>query len=114
MTATASRSVNGADSDRLSYARIPSVLEVPNLIQVQLDSFDWFKNDGLKELLEEVSPIEDFPGGRFELRFLDHHFEDPKFTEEECREKEITFSAPLHVTVELFTKAPGPAEGEGR
>ena len=112
MTATASRSVNGAESDRRSYARIPSVLEVPNLIQVQLDSFDWFKNDGLKELLEEVSPIEDFPGGRFELRFLDHHFEDPKFTEEECREKEITFSAPLHVTVELFTKAPGPAEGE--
>ena len=112
MTYGTSQVVNGAGLDERLYSKIPSVLEVPNLIQVQLDSFDWFKTDGLKELLDEISPIEDFPGGRFELRFLDHRFEKPENTEDECRERESTFSAPLHVTVELHTKAPGPAEGE--
>ena len=95
-----------------SYASIANVLDVPNLIQVQLDSFDWFKGDALKELFEEISPIEDFPGGRFELSFLDHRFREPKLSEEECREMETTYSSPLHVTVELLTKAPGPVEGE--
>ena len=104
--------VNGAYAKQRSYSRIPSVLEVPNLIQVQIDSFDWFKTDGLKDLFEEISPIEDFPGGRFELSFQEHRFEEPKYTDEECRDREITYSAPLHVTVELHTKAPGPAEGE--
>ena len=79
-----------------SYAKLPSVLDVPNLIQVQLDSFNWFKSSGLKELFDEISPIEDFAGGRFELTFEDHYFEQPKYTEEECREKEVTFSAPVN------------------
>ena len=112
MAYPSSQVLNGAELEQRSYARIPTVLEVPNLIQVQLDSFNWFKSDGLKELMEEITPIEDFPGGRFELSFLEHRFEEPKHTEDECREKEITFSAPLHVTVELHTKAPGPVEGE--
>ncbi len=103
---------NGIGIDERSYAKIETVLDVPNLIQVQIDSFDWFKSDGLKELFDGISPIEDFPGGRFELRFLDHRFKEPKHTEDECREREITYSAPLHVTVELHTKAPGPGEGE--
>ena len=112
MTLSTSHVGNGVDLYRRSYARIPGVLDVPNLIKVQLDSFDWFKSEGLGELLTEISPIEDFPGGRFALSFLEHRFEEAKYTEEECREREITFSAPLHVTVELHTKAPGPAEGE--
>ena len=62
---------------RRSYAKLPSVLDVPNLIQVQLDSFDWFKSAGLGELFSEISPIEDFSGGRFELTFEDHFFEPP-------------------------------------
>jgi DNA-directed RNA polymerase subunit beta len=95
-----------------SYARIPSILDVPNLIQVQIDSFNWLKTDGLKELFEEISPIEDYPGGRFELSFGDHYFEEPKYNEAECREKEITFSAPLYVTVKLKIKAQGPGQGE--
>ena len=95
-----------------SFAQTSTVLDVPNLIQVQLDSFEWFKTDGLKELFEEISPIEDFPGGRFQLTFEGHHFEDPKQTEEECRERETTFSAPLYVTVGLHTKGSGPGEGE--
>ena len=112
MVISTSQVVNGGSHSKLSYARIPTTLDIPNLIQVQTDSFNWFKTAGLKELLGEISPIEDYPGGRFELSFLDHHFEEPKFTEDECREREVTFSAPLHVTVQLKTKAPGPAEGE--
>ncbi len=100
------------ESRRRSYAKISNVLDVPNLIQVQLDSFNWFKTSGLEELFGEISPIEDFAGGRFELTFEDHYFESPKYTEEECREKEITFSAPLHVTVKLKVNAPGPGQGE--
>ncbi len=97
---------------RSSYSRIPAVLRVPNLIQVQIDSFNWFKTDGLADLLSEISPIEDFPGGRFELSFLDHYFEEPKSTEEECREGEISYSAPLYVTVQLRIKAQGSGQGE--
>ena len=112
MILSSSQVSNGIGIDERSYGKIESVLDVPNLIQVQIDSFDWFKTEGLRELFEEISPIEDFPGGRFELRFLDHSFKDPIHTEDECREREITYSAPLHVTVELHTKAPGPGEGE--
>ena len=112
MTLSSSQVSNGIGVSERSYGQIESVLDVPNLIQVQIDSFEWFKTDGLKELFDEISPIEDFPGGRFELRFLDHRFKEPAHTEDECREREITFSAPLHVTVELHTKAPGPGEGE--
>jgi len=103
---------NDSGISRRSYARVPGTLDVPNLIKVQLDSFDWFKNEGIHDLLMEISPIEDLPSGRFALSFLEHHFDEPKYPEEECREREITFSAPLYVTVELHTKAPGPAEGE--
>ncbi len=113
MTRTTLQVANGASSkNSRSYARIPGILEVPNLIQVQLDSFNTLKTEGLAELFKEISPIEDFPGGRFELNFLDHYFEDPPYTEEECRGKEITYSAPLHVTVQLHIKARGPSQGE--
>ena len=112
MTLSPSQVANGIGIEQRSYARIPSVLDVPNLIQVQIDSFNSLKTEGLGSLFEEISPIEDFPGGRFELSFLEHRVGEPKYTEEECRQKETTYSAPLHVTVELHTKAPGPAEGE--
>ena len=104
---------NGVSSiERRSYAKITGILDVPNLIQIQLDSFNGLKAGGLRELFEELSPIEDFPGGRFELSFEDHYFDDPKYTEDECRAKEITYSAPLHVTVKLKINAAGPGQGE--
>ena len=112
MPSTTALVANGASSNKRFYSRIPTTLEVPNLIRVQMESFDWFKMEGLRELLEEITPIEDFPGGRFELSFGEHYFEEPKHREEECRAKEITFSAPLHVTVKLKIKAPGPGQGE--
>ena len=99
---------NGHMADaRHSYAATKTVLPVPNLIQVQRDSFDWFMTDGLRDLFEEISPIEDAPGKRFKLTLGDHYFEDPKFSEEECRQKEITYSAPLYVTVALEIAASG-------
>ncbi|MYC07359.1 MAG: DNA-directed RNA polymerase subunit beta [Chloroflexi bacterium] len=110
-SATTLANGNSADGTR-SYAATSTVLDVPNLIQVQIDSFEWFKNDGLKDLFEEISPIEDSPGARFELSLGDHYFEEPKFTEEECREKEVTYSAPLYVTVTLEIKASGTGHGE--
>ena len=85
---------------------------MPNLIKVQTDSFNWFKTDGLEEVFKEISPVEDSPSGRFELNFLGHKFGEPKNSEKECKKKEITFAAPLHVRVELKSKSPGPQEGE--
>ena len=90
-----------------SYARLPQVLELPSLIQVQIDSFDGFRDEGLRELFQEISPIMDFTGDRFELHFLEHEFQPPKYTEQECRQREITYAAPLHVTARLVVKETG-------
>jgi len=90
-----------------SYASIPKVIEVPNLIQIQLESFRWFSTEGIQDLLEEISPIDDFTGNRFDLSFLGHNFREPKFGMRECREKEITYSAPLYVTGQLKVKETG-------
>ena len=90
-----------------SYARIPQVLDVPNLIELQTRSFDWFMGECLTSLFQEISPIQDFTGGRFELSFSDHSFHPPKHTEEECRAKEVTYSAPLYVKASLLIKETG-------
>jgi len=90
-----------------SYARIPLVIDIPNLIETQLASFEWFKGEGLQEIFQEISPIQDFTGGRFDLSFLDHEFLEPKFSEEECRKRESTYSAPLIVTARLVVKETG-------
>jgi len=83
---------------------------IPNLIQVQLDSFEWFKNQGIKELLDDISPIED---SRFELSFISHRFKEPENSEEECRKREITFDAALWFTALLKIKDPeNPDAGE--
>ncbi|HET7830443.1 MAG TPA: hypothetical protein VFL03_12855, partial [Candidatus Limnocylindrales bacterium] len=102
-------------SGRLSYARIAEVrdgvsvdkFEVPNLIELQLESFQWFIEKGLRDLFDEISPIKDFTGKVMELQFLDYEFGDPKYSEEECRTKDLTFSRPLYVQVELLIKETG-------
>ena len=101
----AARRTGSTPTESRHYNRIQKVVEVPNLIQVQLDSFKWLKSDGLKDLFEEISPIDDFSGGRFELRFGEHTFKEPKLTERECRLKEATYSASLYVTVQLKVKS---------
>jgi DNA-directed RNA polymerase subunit beta len=92
---------------RTRYARIPEVLPIPNLIELQLDSFQWFIEKGLRELFDEISPIKDFTAKVMELQFLDYEFGDPKYSEEECRTKDLTFSRPLYVQVELLIKETG-------
>ena len=80
-----STSLTTADgAGRVSYAHIPAVMDVPNLIQVQRDSFKWFQEEGLKELFAEISPIQDFTGRNLELTFESYHFDDPKYSELEC------------------------------
>src|SRR5687767_9110903 len=102
-------------SGRISYARIDRKVdgisyekfEIPNLIELQLDSFAWFIDKGLRELFDEISPIKDFTGKVMELQFLDYEFGTPKYSEEECRTKDLTFSKPLYVNVELLIKETG-------
>ena len=91
---------------RKSYARLPQVLDVPNLIQVQLDSYRWFLEKGLAQLFEEISPITDFAGGRLELSFLSYELREPR-SEQECRQRDLTYSAPLYVKTRLLTKETG-------
>ncbi len=93
--------------DYKAFNSISNNVDVPSLVQVQVNSFQWLKTDGLKDLLQEISPIEDFSGGRFDLKFLSHEIRKPKNTERECRTREITFSAPLYVTVQLVIKETG-------
>jgi DNA-directed RNA polymerase subunit beta len=93
--------------DRKSYARTARTLEPSSLIQIQVNSFEWLKNEGIRELLEEVNPIQDITGSRYELQFGEHYFREPNFTVTQCREKEITYEAPLYVTVRLVVKETG-------
>ena len=92
---------------RKSYAKLPQILEVPNLIKVQLDSFHWFQQEGLRQLLEEISPIKDFTGNRQEISFVSYEFRDPRYSEQECYQRDLTYSAPLYVRTRLLTKGTG-------
>jgi len=82
-------------------------MEMPNLIDMPRRSYERFLHESLRELFNEVSPIEDFTGGRMELTFGEYRFEEPKYTETECRDRERTFAAPLRVRVELLVKESG-------
>ena len=86
------------------YSRTYSNMGVPNLSKVQLDSFQWLIDEGIKEVLTEVSPVEDFANGRFQLSFVDYRLGEPRYSETECRDREITFDVPLYVTTELWTR----------
>ncbi|MDQ3986467.1 MAG: DNA-directed RNA polymerase subunit beta [Actinomycetota bacterium] len=92
--------------ERRTFAKLQEVLPPPNLISVQKESFDWFLNEGLKETLADISPIEDFTGN-LALQFLNHEFEAPKFDELECQEKDLDYSRPLFVTAAFINKETG-------
>ncbi|MGQ0607215.1 MAG: DNA-directed RNA polymerase subunit beta [Chloroflexota bacterium] len=89
---------------RENFSHIPEVLPLPNLIQTQTESFEWFVTTGLRELLDEITPITDFTGKNLELHFREFYFEEPKFNEEECRTRDLTFARPLKVEVDLVIK----------
>jgi DNA-directed RNA polymerase subunit beta len=90
-----------------SFAKFPEVVEVPDLIQVQVSSFRWFQEEGLRELFNEVFPIKDYTGNRLELRFVDYKFREPQHSIAECLERNMTYSSPLYVTVHLLVKETG-------
>src|ERR1700730_502677 len=92
---------------RLSYGRIPNLVELKDLIAIQLDSFKWFKSEGLRELFDEINPITDYTGKNFELKFLDYEFGQPKFSVEECRNRDMTYAAPLRIKTRLTIKETG-------
>jgi DNA-directed RNA polymerase subunit beta len=92
--------------ERRTFAKLQEVLPPPNLISVQRESFSWFLNEGLKETLADISPIEDFTGN-LALQFLTHEFKDPKFDEDECKEKDLDYSRPLFVTAAFINKETG-------
>jgi DNA-directed RNA polymerase subunit beta len=92
---------------RVSYARIAEKREIPDLIELQVRSFAWFVDKGLRELFDEISPIRDFTSKVMELQFLDYEFGDPKYSELECRTRDLTYSRPLYVQVELLIKETG-------
>ncbi len=93
--------------ERKRYARIPEVLPIPDLIELQVQSFRWFIDHGLRELFDEISPIQDFTGKVMELHFKEYEFGEPKYSELECRTRDLTFSKPLYVNVELKIKETG-------
>ena len=90
-----------------SYARTHQVLEPSSLVNIQIESFEALKTQGIREVLDEINPVQDVTGNRFELRFGAHSFKEPRYSEEECRAREVTYEAPLYVTVELEVKETG-------
>jgi len=92
---------------RKSFARLPQILGVPNLIKVQLDSFQRFQENGIKQLLEEVSPIKDMTGNRLELSFVAYELREPRHNTKECNDRDLTYSVPLYVRIRLLVKETG-------
>ena len=91
---------------RRSYSRIKEVLEVPNLIEIQKKSYQWFLETGLREMFQDISPITDFTGNLV-LEFIDYSLGEPKYTVEDAKERDVTYAAPLRVKVRLINKETG-------
>jgi DNA-directed RNA polymerase subunit beta len=99
--------INTTAAKRVFFTQDDTALALPNLIAHQLDSFRWFVKEGLGEIFAEIDPISDYTGQKLELRFKAYHFEDPKISELEAHENNISFEAPLKATVELTNKVTG-------
>ncbi len=96
---------NSVSAKRKRFEAIPEVMELPNLIEIQIESYKWFFEKGLKELFEEINPIKDFTGKNLELYFGQYFLDKPKFTELVAKERNTTYEAPLYVQVKLVNKA---------
>ncbi len=99
------RPITSGKSSRMSYSRQKEVLQMPNLIEVQKNSYEWFLTDGLKEVFSDISPIADY-SGHLSLEFVDFRLceDEVKYTIEECKERDATYAAPLKVRVRLYNK----------
>lgn len=96
----------GRHRKRRNYARISEVLELPNLIEIQTKSYEWFLEEGLYEMFRDISPIEDFTGN-LSLEFVDYRLGESKYDLEESKNRDTTYSAPLRVKVRLIIKETG-------
>jgi DNA-directed RNA polymerase subunit beta len=133
LAASRSASATNLGPNRVSFARINEPLKVPDLLALQTESFDWLlgnekwkariqaakeagskniaEQSGLEEIFEEISPIEDF-SGTMSLSFRDHRFEPPKYSDEECKDKDMTYSAPMFVTAEFINNTTGEIKSQ--
>src|SRR5579859_1259944 len=133
LAASRSASATNLGPRRVSFARINEPLKVPDLLALQTDSFDWLlgndkwkariqaakeagrtdiaEQSGLEEIFEEISPIEDF-SGTMSLSFRDHRFKPPKYSDEECKDKDMTYSAPMFVTAEFINNTTGEIKSQ--
>ncbi len=91
---------------RKSFSKLPHILDVPNLIAVQTESFEWFKTQGLKETIQDINPIEDYTGN-YAVEFGDYEFKEPAVSLKECRDKDQTYAAPLFITVRFVNRESG-------
>ncbi|EUJ33973.1 DNA-directed RNA polymerase subunit beta, partial [Brochothrix thermosphacta DSM 20171 = FSL F6-1036] len=101
----------GRHRQRRSFARISEVLELPDLIEIQTASYQWFLDEGLKEMFHDISPIEDF-AGNLSLEFIDYSLGDPKYSIWESKERDATYSAPLRVKLRLINKETGEVKDQ--
>ncbi len=91
---------------RKSFSKLPNILDVPNLIAIQTESFDWFKRQGLRETIEDINPIEDYTGN-YAVEFGDYEFHQPSVSLKECRDKDQTYASPLFITVRFVNRESG-------
>ncbi|MTT32776.1 DNA-directed RNA polymerase subunit beta [Terrilactibacillus sp. BCM23-1] len=96
----------GRHRQRRSYARIKEVLELPNLIEIQTASYQWFLDEGIREMFQDISPVEDFTGNLV-LEFIDYSLGEPKYSVDESKSRDVTYAAPLRVKVRLINKETG-------
>ncbi|WP_192988358.1 DNA-directed RNA polymerase subunit beta [Carnobacterium mobile] len=101
----------GKHRTRRSFARISEVLELPNLIEIQTNSYQWFLDEGLREMFKDISPIEDF-AGNLSLEFLDYQLQESKYTVEEARSHDANYSAPIYVKLRLVNKVTGEVKDQ--
>ena len=98
------KTVKLGKTERVSFQQIDDILEMPDLLEVQKKSYQWFLDEGLREVLRDVSPIVDY-SGNVSIEFLDYSLDEkPKYPEEECKDRDVNFEAPLHVKVRLYNK----------
>ncbi len=97
---------NGVRRRRVSFGKIDEILKIPNLIEIQQKSYQWFLEEGLREVFHEISPIQDFTGNLV-LQFVDYAFGEPKYDVDECKERDANFATPLRVKVRLINKETG-------
>src|SRR3989304_9111455 len=92
---------------RKFFNKTKEVLEIPNLIEIQLKSFNWFRTEGLEELFDEISPVQDFTGKILEAKFGNFYFDEPKYSEKTAKLKNLSYESSLKVEIELKNKETG-------